>query len=633
MISPSHPSAARPAEPDLLRFSTVGSVDDGKSTLIGRLLHDAGALPEDHREALHASRDGEDGAPDFARLTDGLKAEREGRITIDVAYRHFSTARRRFLVADTPGHEQYTRNMATGASTADLTVALIDARAGVLTQSRRHAFISSLLGVPRLVVAVNKMDLVGFDESVFRRVSGEYREFVARLGFTDVTFIPMSAREGDNVVVKSARTPWYDGPSLLSHLENVYVGGDANLVDFRFPVQRVARPDAAFRGYAGTVASGVVRPGDEVVVMSSGRRSRVRRIVTADGDLDHAFPPQAVTLVLEDEVDVGRGDLIAHPNNVPHSLRAVDAMVVWMGDEPLRVGTTCLVKHTTNVVRAHCARIDYRTDPDTLHRREADRLDLNDIGRVTFTLFRPIWADEYRRNRATGGFVAIDPATNATVGAGVVVDRPRASQPTERATTEPASRDVVWHRGKVSPDERARLLRQRAATVWLTGLPGSGKSTIAFELEKALVTSGHACFALDGDNVRHGLARDLGFSPADRRENVRRVAEVARLFNDAGVFVVTAFISPYREDRDLARSIVGEDRFLETWISTELGTCEARDPKGLYARARAGEIPDFTGVSAPYEPPERPSLVLDAGSLPLSDCVARLMEVLSSRFH
>ena len=394
--------ALRPeGEPDLLRFTTAGSVDDGKSTLIGRLLHDAGVVHEDHMEALRKQAGQTGGDIDFSLLTDGLKAEREQGITIDVAYRYFSTAGRRFIIADTPGHEQYTRNMATGASTADLAVILIDARLGVLTQSKRHGFISSLLGVPRIVVAVNKMDLVDYDESVFRRIREEYSAFATRLGFGELTFIPISALVGDNVVHHSARMPWYEGTTLLSYLENVYIGGDTNLIDFRFPVQRVVRPNQDFRGYSGTVCSGVVRAGDEVVVLPSGKRTRVQRIVTMDGDLEYAFPPLAVTLCLADEIDISRGDMLAHPNNVPHAERGLEAMMVWMSDVALEVGKIYVVKHTTHQVKASCSEILYRVNPDTLHREDTRRLGLNDIGRVRLTLFRPLYIDEYRRNNDT----------------------------------------------------------------------------------------------------------------------------------------------------------------------------------------------------------------------------------------
>lgn len=630
-MSALHTWLHRDGEPDLLRFTTAGSVDDGKSTLIGRLLHDADALYEDHVEALKKRAGGRGDEFDFSLITDGLKAEREQGITIDVAYRYFATAKRRFIIADTPGHEQYTRNMATGASTADLAVTLIDARLGVLTQSKRHAFISSLLGVPRVVVAVNKMDLVDFDRGVYQRIKDEYSDFAARLGFSGLAFIPVSALLGDNVVHRSGNMPWFEGEPLLTYLENVYVGGDRNLIDFRFPVQRVVRPDQDFRGYSGQIASGVVRPGDEVAVLPSGKRSKVTRIVTYDGDLAYAFAPLCVTLCLEDDIDVSRGDMIVHPKNLPQVERSVEAMVVWMNDQPLEVGRTYMVKHGSAVVKGSCADIQYRVDPNTLHREDGKGLGLNDIGRARFTLFKPLFVDEYRRNRQTGGFILIDPLTNVTVGAAMVIARARPDQVSRQAATETASRDISWQPGKVAAEDRARLLRQRAATIWLTGLSGSGKTTIAAELEKRLIEAGHACFVLDGDNIRHGLNRDLGFSPNDRKENIRRVAEVAKLFNDAGLFVITAFISPYREDRGIAREIVGADRFIEVYLSAGIDVCEQRDPKGLYAKARAGQIAEFTGVSAPYEPPAAPDVTIDTGVSGVAESVAALFDFLSDR--
>jgi bifunctional enzyme CysN/CysC len=621
----------RTGEPDLLRFATAGSVDDGKSTLIGRLLHDANALYEDHIEALKKKSGRESGGMDFSLITDGLKAEREQGITIDVAYRYFSTPKRRFIIADTPGHEQYTRNMATGASTADVAVVLIDARLGVLTQSKRHGFIASLLGVPHLVVAVNKMDMVDYEQEVFERIREEYVEFTARLGLADVTFIPISALMGDNVVSRSGNMPWYPGVPLLTYLENVSIAGDRNLVDFRFPVQRVVRPNQDFRGYCGQIASGVVRPGDEVVALTSGQRSRVTRIATYDGDLDYAFAPLSVTLCLADEIDISRGDMLAHPNNVPRVERALDAMMIWLADKPLEVGRSYLVKHTTNVVKASCAQLLYRVDPNTLHREDATQLGMNDIGRVRLTLFRPLFLDQYERNRATGSFVLIDPLTNLTVGAGMVSDRLRAADVRTETAQQPVSGEITWHRGRVDFAERAKLLRQQPATVWLTGLSASGKSTIAFELERRLIGRGHACFVLDGDNIRHGLSRDLGFTPQDRTENIRRIAQVAHLLNEAGLIVITAFISPYAQDRELARQVIGPDRFLETYLAADLSTCEQRDPKGLYAKARNGRIAEFTGVSAPYEPPERPALSLDTASQDVDACVRAILKVLSDR--
>jgi bifunctional enzyme CysN/CysC len=623
----------RTGEPDLLRFATAGSVDDGKSTLIGRLLHDANALYEDHIEALKKKAGRDNKGLDFSLITDGLKAEREQGITIDVAYRYFSTPKRRFIIADTPGHEQYTRNMATGASTADVAVVLIDARLGVLTQSKRHGFIASLLGVPHVVVAVNKMDMVDYEQEVFERIREEYTEFSARLGLGEVTFIPISALVGDNVVSRSANMPWYPGVPLLTYLENVSIAGDRNLVDFRFPVQRVVRPNQNFRGYSGQIASGVVRPGDEVVALGSGQRSRVTRIVTYNGDLEYAFAPLSVTLCLADEIDISRGDMLAHPNNVPRVERALDAMIIWLADSPLEAGRNYLVKHTSNLVKASCAELMYRVDPNTLHREGAMQLCMNDIGRARFTLFRPLHLDQYERNRVTGSFVLIDPLTNLTVGAGMVSDRLRAAELRTEGAQQPVSSEITWHRGRVELAERAALLRQQPATVWLTGLSASGKSTIAFELERRLMALGHACFVLDGDNIRHGLSRDLGFTPQDRTENIRRIAEVAHLLNEAGLIVITAFISPYAQDREVARRVIGPERFLETYLSANVSTCEERDPKGLYAKARSGSIAEFTGVSAPYEPPTLPALSLDTASQNVDECVRAILHLLADRLQ
>ena len=627
------PAADGRREPDLLRFTTAGSVDDGKSTLIGRLLHDAGAIYEDQLESLRAKARASHGALDLSLVTDGLRAEREQGITIDVAYRYFATPKRRFIIADTPGHVQYTRNMATGASTADLAVILIDAKLGIQTQSKRHAFIVSLLGVPRVVVAINKMDLVGYDEDTYARICDEYGAFAARLGFADLAFIPISALQGDNVVNGSDRMPWYEGLPLLTHLESVYIAGDANLIDFRFPVQRVVRPDAAFRGYAGQVASGIARAGDEVVVLPSGVRSRITRIVTLGPDRDYAFPPESVTLCLADDVDVSRGDMIAHPNNVPRIERAIEAMVVWMADAPLDEGRVYWIKHTTRVVKAACGEIVYRVNPDTLRREKVATLALNEIGRVRITLFQPLLVDEYGKNRATGSFILIDPETNATAGAGMIIER-KASLDARSVALRADQRvdsNVFRQLSKVDAAERARLLRQAPLTVWLTGLPGSGKSTVALSLERRLIDAGHACFVLDGDNLRHGLNRDLGFTSEARRENVRRTAEAARLMNDAGLIVVAALISPYEEDRAMAQRIIGPERFFETYVAADVEACERRDPKGLYAKARRGEIPDFTGISAPYEVPAAPDVVLQTGIESVDQSVDTLMAAVLRR--
>jgi len=593
---------------DLLRFTTAGSVDDGKSTLIGRLLHDAKSIYEDTLAAVEsASRRSGQHDIDFALVTDGLKAEREQRITIDVAYRHFATPRRRFIIADTPGHEQYTRNMVTGASTANLAVILIDARNGVMTQSKRHGFIASLLGIPHLVVAINKMDLVDYSREAYEAIRDEYGEFTAKLRTHDITFIPISALHGDNVVHHSPRMPWYGGPPLLTHLETVHTASDNNLIDLRFPVQYVLRPHGEFRGYCGTVASGVVHLGDEVTVLPSGRRTRVQRVLGPNGELEYAFPPQAVTLCLEDEMDISRGDMIVHPANLPWVARELEAILVWIDRTPLRLNAPYLIKHTTGLVRGQCTELKFRIDPDTLHRQPAETLPLNDIGRVRLQLFRPLLCDEYERNRQTGSFILIDAATNFTAAAGIIIDRSH--------SYEAPRANIVHHAGQVTTEQRANLLNQRPVTLWLTGLSGSGKSTLAYALEQRLIAAGHACVVLDGDNVRHGLNRDLGFSPEDRAENIRRVAEVAKLFNEAGLIVITSFISPYRQDRALARQIIGDDRFIEALVDAPLEECERRDPKGLYQKARAGQILDFTGISAPYEAPEAPELTLDtAGS-------------------
>ncbi|MEP7329805.1 MAG: adenylyl-sulfate kinase [Betaproteobacteria bacterium] len=621
-------SVAPDREPDLLRITTAGSVNDGKSTLIGRLLHDAGSSYDDQLDALRADAVA-GAAPDLRLLTDGMRAECEQGITIDVVYRNFATPHRRFIIADTPGHLQYTCNMATGASTADLAVILIDASQGIQTQSKRHGFIVSLLGVPRIVVAINKMDLVAFDQTVFDRIRDEYGAFASRLRFADITFIPVSALSGDNVVNRSERTPWFGGLPLLPHLESVYSAGDINLIDFRFPVQLEMRPDATFRGYAGSIASGVARVGDEVVVLPAGRRTHIARILTAEGDCDYAFPPQAVTLCLADDVAVSRGDLLAHPSNIPRVERALEAMVVWLSEAPLDPGRVYLAKQTTRTVKASCSGVAYRVNPDTLHRETATQLQQNEIGRLRFTLFEPLFVDEYRKNRATGSFILIDPDTNATVAAGMVIERKAVAE--QAGTGNLASGNVFRQPGKVASAERAHILGQTPVTIWFTGLPGSGKSTLAHALERRLVDTGRAAFVLDGDNLRHGLTRDLGFTPDARRENVRRVAETARLMNDAGLIVIAALISPYQDDREMARLIVGADRFLEVFLSATAAACEKRDPKGLYARARRGELAEFTGVNAPYERPESPALELDSGVQTIDMCVDRLFDAVAQR--
>jgi len=617
-------------EVDLLRFTTAGSVDDGKSTLIGRLLHDAKAIYEDHLAALHSDsqRAGREDI-DFALLTDGLKAEREQGITIDVAYRHFATPKRRFIIADTPGHEQYTRNMVTGASTANLAIILVDARKGVVTQSKRHAFIASLVGIPHIVVTVNKMDLIGYSQDGFQAIVEEYTDFAAKLPVKDLVFIPISALHGDNVVHRSPRTPWYEGMSLLTHLETVHIASDQNLIDFRFPVQYVLRPSQEFRGYCGSVASGVVRVGDDVIILPSGKQTRISRIILGTNDVEYAFPPQAVTICVEDDVDIGRGDMLAHPANLPWVASELEAMLIWMHEEPMRFDRQYIIKHASNSVRGQFINLQYRIDPNTLHRIAPEPfagnigLELNDIGRISMRLFRPIFCDEYQRSRQTGCFIVIDPVSNFTVGAGIIIDRlHRYESPTK---------NIMPHTGQVRIEDRSRILGQKPVTIWFTGLSGSGKSTLAYALEKRLTNEGHACFVLDGDNIRQGLNKDLGFSPRDRAENIRRVAEVARLFNEAGMIVITSFISPYVKDRENARQIIGEERFIEVFLDVPLAVCEARDPKGLYAKARRGEILEFTGVSSPYEAPQNPELRLSTANESVETTVDKIVRYMREK--
>jgi bifunctional enzyme CysN/CysC len=617
----------------MLRVATAGSVDDGKSTLIGRLLYDSKQVFQDQYDAVErTSTERGDGYVNLALLTDGLRAEREQGITIDVAYRYFATPRRKFIIADTPGHVRYTRNMVTGASTADLSMILVDARNGVVEQSRRHAFIASLLGVPHLVVCVNKMDLVDWSCETFERIVEDFSTFAARLDVRDITFVPMSALQGDNVVERSTNMPWYEGPPLLYHLEHVVVASDRNLIDARFPVQWVIRPMTDehhdYRSYAGQVAGGILRPGEEVVVLPSGARSRIAAIDVHGGSVDEAYPPMSVALRLEDDLDVSRGDMIARPNNRPTVSDAFDATICWMSERPLRENARYTIKHTTRATRATVRHLRYRIDVNTLHRDlEASELALNDIGRVTLRLSSPLSFDTYSRNRATGSFVLIDETTNDTVGAGMILGA-HGEEPGEESSAAVASPNVTWHPG-VERDERWDVLGQRGAVVWMTGLPSSGKSTIAHALEQRLIGSGQPAYVLDGDNLRHGLNGDLGFSDEDRTENVRRTAHVARLFADAGVVAIVSLVSPFAADRRQARELVEAEGlpFSEVWVSTSVEECEARDPKGLYAKARRGELPGFTGVDGPYENPGNPDVELSS-DVSVEDAVARLVDVL-----
>jgi bifunctional enzyme CysN/CysC len=594
-------AAVLAAQKGLLRFLTCGSVDDGKSTLIGRLLYDSKLILEDHLTALErdSSRYGTTGEDlDLALLVDGLEAERQQGITIDVAYRFFTTDRRSFIVADTPGHEQYTRNMATGASNADLAVILIDARKGVLTQTRRHSTICSLLGVRHVVLAVNKIDLVDFDQAVFESIVADYRAFAEDLNFLEITPIPMSARHGDNVSLRSTHTPWYDGPTLIEHLETVDVESDTAEKPFRFPVQWVNRPNADFRGFSGTVASGTVRPGDPVTVAASGRQTKVARIVTYDGDLDEAGPGDAVTLTLADEVDIARGDLLSAPTARPEVADQFAAHLIWMGDEPLLPGRPYLMRIGTRYVPVNVTALKHKLDVDTREHLAARSLSLNEIGVCNLSTTTPIAFDAYADNRETGAFILIDRYSNATVGAGMIDFGLRRAANIHR-------QDVLVGRA-----DHERLNGHKPAVLWFTGLSGSGKSTIANLVERELYERGVRTFLLDGDNVRHGLNRDLGFSDAERVENIRRVGEVAKLFVEAGAIVLCSFISPFRAERRMARELFAEGEFIEIFVDTPLEDCIARDPKGLYVKAQAGQIANFTGVSSPYEAPEAAELVI-----------------------
>ena len=590
------------AEADTLRFLTCGSVDDGKSTLIGRLLFDSHLLMEDQVAELErdSARHGTAGDDiDFALLVDGLEAEREQGITIDVAYRFFATPRRRFIVADTPGHEQYTRNMATGASTADLAILLVDATKGLLTQTRRHAVISSLLGIRRVVLAVNKMDLVQFDEHRFRAIEAEFRQFASHLHFAAVEAIPMSARAGDNVSARSERTPWHDGPALLEHLESVPVAASDAGQPFRMPVQWVCRPDRTFRGFAGTIAGGSVEVGDAVVVASSGRTSHVARVIVGDADRHSATHGQSVMLTLTDEVDASRGDVIAAASARPEVSDQFAAHIIWMADDALLPGRQYLLKSATRTTPAQVTDLKHRLDPDSLEHAAAKVLHLNEIGFANVSTGDPIAFDPYETNRETGAFILIDRFTNRTVGAGMIAYALR------RAS------NIHWQALDVDRTARAQLKHQKPTVLWFTGLSGSGKSTIANIVEKKLYLRGRHTVTLDGDNVRHGLNRDLGFTDADRVENIRRVAEAAKLMADAGLIVLVSFISPFRSERQMARGLMPQGEFVEVFVDTPIEVCRARDPKGLYARALAGEISNFTGISSPYETPLNWDIRLD----------------------
>ena len=658
---------------DLLRFSTAGSVDDGKSTLIGRLLYDSKAIFEDQLEAVEqASAARGDPSVDLALLTDGLRAEREQGITIDVAYRYTATPRRKFIIADTPGHIQYTRNMVTGASTAELAIILVDARKGVLTQSKRHSFIASLLQIPHIVVAVNKMDLVGYSEARYQEIVAEYRAFAAKLNVRDVVYIPISALHGDNIVSQSENMPWYHGATLLHHLETVNIGAGRNNVDFRLPIQYVIRANGAadldFRGFAGQIVSGRIAVGEEVVALPAGIRSRVAGIHRGDESCERAAAGDGVVITLEDEIDISRGDMLVRVRNLPRSSNQIDATLCWMSEEPMRfalrqgpadgVGSAQIegpvansfsgqwywLQQSTRRVRASVRELNYRINVDTMHREDAQTLQLNEIGRGQIVTTEPLFFDSYQINRATGSFILIDPHTNNTVAAGMIRDRARRvselvrrqgqgargeGRANPQSPTPGPSTNVVWEPVAVTRPMREEQNGHGAAVLWFTGLSGSGKSTVAKALEQKLFALGVRTFSLDGDNVRHGLNSDLGFGAEARAENIRRVAEVARLAFEHGHIVLCTFISPYAADREAARTLAPEGSFWELFVKCDVEICKKRDPKGLYERAERGEIPNFTGVSAPYEEPLQPEMVLETDRHSADELAQQILEALA----
>ena len=619
---------------ELLRFLTCGSVDDGKSTLIGRLLYDSKMIYEDQLaavqrdSAVHGTTGGDF---DPALLTDGLKAEREQGITIDVAYRYFSTARRKFIIADTPGHEQYTRNMATGASTCDLAIILIDARNGVVEQTKRHSFITSLLGIKHVLVAINKMDLVDYNQEAFEQIKSDYTQFAARMSVDDVHFIPISALVGDNVVDPGDNMPWYDGGTLMHMLETVHIASDRNFIDFRFPVQFVNRPNLDFRGFCGTIASGIVRQGDEVVALPSGKTSTVKEIVTYEGTVEEAFAPMSVTLRLQDEIDVSRGDMLVHPGNMPRTDQKFDAMIVWMSEDPLVPGKQYAIKHTSKEISGTVDTLRYRVDVNTLRRQDSPTLKLNEIGRCHLTLNQAIMYDGYRRNRSSGAFILMDRLSNATVAAGMILDRVTTDEKAGYWDDEASSEHLRSSTGDVTQEERIARFGQRPVTILLTGLTGSGKTTIAHALDRRLFDQGRSSTVIDGQNLRIGLNKDLGFSTKDRSENLRRTVEVAKLFNGAGIISICAFVAPNREIRNRFRDAFTKEQFIMVHLAAPVEVCRERDEEGMYVKAEAGEIENFPGVSADYEPPRNCDLTLPTDQLSVERCVDELISLLESR--
>jgi bifunctional enzyme CysN/CysC len=606
----------------LLRFITCGSVDDGKSTLIGRLLYDSKMIFEDQLAAVEADSKKvgtQGGKLDLALLVDGLAAEREQGITIDVAYRFFSTDKRKFIVADTPGHEQYTRNMVTGASTASLAIILIDANKGVLTQTRRHSYLVSLIGIRHVVLAINKMDMVDFSQNVFETILKDYQQFAAQIGLQSIVAIPMSALHGVNITERSPKTPWYTGPTLMAHLETVQIDDHSQKAPFRMPVQWVNRPDQSFRGFAGTITGGSVRKGDRVRVLPSGKESRVARIVAPGGDLDHAVAEQSVTITLEDEIDASRGNVIARSDALPSVADQFKVTIIWMAEEPMFPGRQYWIKVGAKLASATVTELKHKINVNTLEKLAAKTLELNEIGVCNMSLDQPIAFDPYNENRDSGGFILIDRMTNGTVAAGLIHFALRRAE------------NIHWQAIEVNKQAHATIKNQKSCILWFTGLSGAGKSTIANLVEKRLYSLGHHTFLLDGDNVRHGLNRDLGFTDADRVENIRRVAEVSKLMVEAGLIVLVSFISPFRSERRMARSLVGQGEFVEVYISTPLAVAEARDPKGLYKKARAGEIKHFTGIDSDYEAPENPEVVIDTTQASAEQAAQQIVKYLADR--
>lgn len=598
---------------DLLRLLTAGSVDDGKSTLIGRLLFDSKKIYEDQLTALHrdSKRIGHAGEDiDYALLLDGLKAEREQGITIDVAYRYFSTAKRKFIIADTPGHEQYTRNMVTGASTANLAIILVDARTGIITQTKRHTFLVSLLGIKHVVLAVNKMDLVDFSEEVFNKICDDYRSFVTTLDIPDITFIPMSALKGDNVVDISDRMPWYHGKSMLEFLESVHVSSDRNFEELRYPVQFVVRPSLHYRGFTSSISSGVIRKGDEIMVLPSRKKSKVDTIIASNGEVDYAYPPQALSITLEDEIDISRGDMIVHPNNLPKIDRHFEAMLVWMDEKPMDPNTRFVIKQTTNSTKAHIDTIRYKVDVNTLDKSEVDYFSLNEIGRVVITTNKPLFFDPYKKNRNTGSFVLIDPVSNNTCAVGMIIDR-FTGKDLDITISGADKEKIVKGESLIKQKDRIKLYNQKGATLWITGLHGSGKNELAYLLEKRLFDLGATTVLLDGKSTRSGLSRELDYTPSDRAEHLRRVAHISKLLNDQGIITICSFISPDESIRKQVAEIIGEENFNLVHLNADLEYCRDNDEYGLYTKADKGELKYLPGVDIDFDIPTNTELVFD----------------------